>query len=389
VLDAPSATRRLEAKLAFGRIFAGSLADTYLHWLADPRSWFRRALRGIWRVVWVPIALLLLALLVLYPWRPNVLRNQPLLAPVGFDVPRDPDASNLTLRIDWTRDTDVQTHGGLAPLCFIPDSVPHLTDAALRRVYLTLQQVHVGELDAPVAGYGSQVETARVSTRLLRNDVMTDSEWSITFDDGSVLFLTQNEGGPELGAVRKHGFEKPFEINHTLGPLPDRYGIVVGGTGRYAGHVGAFREYNGVTGLDGCKMSGWTRMEIHWQRTGPEPEPSGDAPTHERRFAARAADAVYDRAAAAGVRARLGKLRDRRDVAVGLVGTSSVGGRPAQLTITLPGDGTVFTAPDGGGWRIVDGTGRFAGATGTVQEDRDAEEVVLRWRPQGRPGPER
>lgn len=461
-VGAESGSERVQAVSAFGRLFLGALAESYLTTVVNPRSATRRWLRAI---AWTPAALALTALF-LFPWRPNTLRDQPpIVAGTGpADLPADVAAMKLfpqylrpvdlrpgaysidqmTLHVRWKRDNVVQNHGGLAKIPFHPDGIKPLKDLALIKGFLNLAELRDdGDV---IVGLGSQVETLTFDSRPppISDLVNANTDWTLTFQDRGVLFLGQKEGGRDI-PKRNHEAEETGhvwrgedEFNHTVGPIlpsaPDKQdamGIVHGGTGEFEGVVGVFREYNllyevpppGQGDTDGA-----TRFEITLLRPSrlaeearlpphlPEELARWEVPARtlarldfrrpyriqRRQLRFRTPDdvvyathgseisgdeippAIGRRTAPALGRMRsvLIKLRDRSDSVVGLGGAFTAE-QLAAWTLTFPGEGTLYVAPqalqagtggvlDGRRGVIVGGTGHFADVAGTVVEEEAA-----------------
>jgi cholesterol oxidase len=437
VLSSITTAQRIEAISAFGRMFMGSLLDSYAGVLADPSSTLRRAART---AVLAPLLTLLIVLLsgfILFPWRPNVLRNQPAIEPSSAaeaDAPAALRSEGLfppftdgfedggfrversSLYADWLADTLVQTHAGLAPIAFVPPEIPTLGTLALFRGYLILQQLRAHSSDGTVIGIGSQVETVRFDRGLVDQVIAANSEWSITLPLRGALFLGQVEGGPELTELRN---QKPWAgnqtFNHTLGPLPRR-GIIHGGTGDFTGVVGTFEEWNTVTEVRADNvMAGSTELKMtlfYPTRRPPLPTPESFA---NRALAVRTyhvrpeVDLMYR---APGEKLPLGPvpqtvtrpsaerllelsselfaLRDRTGTVVGLGARAVLGTRIVHWTLTLPGEGTIYLgneghSPEHGRYLLViGGTGWFAGATGyATADDRRIELHYQSRRPSG------
>jgi choline dehydrogenase-like flavoprotein len=280
VKHAATTKQRVRAELGFARVFLGTLFDTYVggdHLLpAAGRK------GGIPRVILAAgaktVATLIVLVLAWLPWRPAIMRQQPaIVAGDGpTDIPEDVAALGLfpqylrgldlrpgkytiehkRFRADWRDDNLVTDHGGLADSPVRPPDIRTLSDFPLRLGYMNLARVRTEA--GQVVGIGSQVESVALDfpTGVLRairsHDIRANTTWSIAFQDEGLVFLSQFEGGPDIGATsaqaKKDGRtwrgEKRF--NHTLGPLPGARGIVHGGTGAFAGVVGVFKEWNSL-----------------------------------------------------------------------------------------------------------------------------------------------
>ncbi len=418
VTNATSGKQKAAGQLAFARVFLGTLFDTYAG-AALGLPEIRRS-GGIVRIGALLIAATVGAALLLWPWRPTVLRQQPEIVPRGPTVLAPDDVRELGLFPQHLRDRDLtagryriqrlrlggaletdllaQDHGLLAKIPLHPPDIPGLVDLPLRRGYLTLMRLR-DESDRVVA-IGSQVETAALDSKLWKHDLQATSDWTITIPGRGILFLGQREGGTDIGelqaAARKQGspWRGRREINHTVGPLPGGRGIVHGGTGEFRGVIGSFRELNLFTEVPAeGDMRGRADLEIsllHASRAEPpasarmirrqlsidlardiiyrtgkgqEPVPAG---------LPRLEDPVLD-----GVSVVMAKLRDERGDVVGQAGSSRMPGM-GQWTLLFPGEGSLYVAGEGSGRGVVvGGTGLYADARGELQEESIANEIRL------------
>jgi cholesterol oxidase len=447
VVRAASRAQGLRFLAAFFGLFLGKLADTYARGLLDRRSTVRRVLR---RVALAP--LLIAALLMFWlPFAASGARDQPpIRASSGpQQIPADVRALGLfpqylrgrdlgpgayaidkeVLHVRWIRDNVVQDHGGLAKIPLHPAGIRPLRDLALIKGFLNLAVLHDGG-GRPV-GIGSQVETLTFDSRPppLGHTVNANTDWTLTLPGRGTLFLSQKEGGPDIGervaeATRNGAsWRGEHAFNHTLGPLPGGKGIIHGGTGSFAGVTGVFQEWNVLYEVppDGQgDIDGATRFEITLLRPTPRarPQPAPPAPADEitrwqlppqalarlepgrpqrlrerQLFFRHSDDVVYatrgsrapgelvpagigrlDTPALAEVSARMVRVRDRSGDVVGLAGALSEGPQ-ATWTISLPGEGTFQISGIPGERRgiIQGGTGYFADAGGYLTEQPGPE----------------
>jgi hypothetical protein len=429
--------QRARARLSFARVFMGTVFDTYvgaerlLPEMRRPGGLRRVKLAWLGRGLAAAIAIGL----AWWPWRPAFLRQQPQIEAqaADFEVPQEIAAlglfpqylrgldlrpgkytiERLHLRAGWLNDNLVTDHGGLAGGLYVkPPDIRMLTDWPIRRGYLNLARVR-DFASREVVGLGSQVEMATLppDTRPMPpwHDIKADTTWSIAFAERGLLFLSQKEGGPDIGQTRAEAERagQPWRgtkrFNHTLGPLPDAQGIVHGGTGAFAGVVGVFREWNSLFMVPPAgAMDGETEWEITLIRAprrqdadqqvrdrlppqaralgAPEATLERLAPGRpvrvlERTFEIDLEDDIIYRthgskvggavvpaslgalgeASLAWVTAFMARLRDERSDVVGQAGALRVepdagvggGARTAQWTLLLGGEGSIFVALDG------------------------------------------
>jgi choline dehydrogenase-like flavoprotein len=427
-----SARQRLRAQLAFARVFGGTLFDAYLgeqHLL--PSLGARRG--PLWVAMAAAakaLAILIIAGLFLWPWRPAFLRQEPAIAadaadpvqggpnepdgPVGRDLPAAVAALGLfpqylrgrdlraglrferhDFRADWREDNIVTDHGALADLPVRPPDISKLTDGPLRRGYMNLARIR--DRNGQVVGIGSQVETASWDSRPWRNLINANTTWSLVLPGRGLLFLSQKEGGDDIGgtsaAAKKAGqtWRGTKRFNHTLGPLSEGRGIIHGGSGAFVPVIGSFREWNTLfeVPVQGI-IHGATDFELHllWTRRAADADarvqarlpaevaalalppaalerlhPARPWKVFTRRFVVDLPEDVIYRTHGAGgqgpvvpaslgpladpalepVTVFMGKLRDERGDIVGQAGAARIDGPAGPADV----DGAVPPGPDG------------------------------------------
>ncbi len=271
--------QKLRAQVAFGRLFLGSLFETYVGaaaFLPDVRKPGGLAKLFAAKLGWVVFSLAAV-LLWIWPWRPGMLRNQAWVAPdVAAQLPAAPpvlirhmeslvpfarmwqglqlDEANthteaLTYHCDWIPDNIVQTHGGMGDVPFHPEDIERLSEPNIRRGFLNLTRIRDGA--GRVVGIGSQLETIIVNRGALsRTSIDAYTDWTLLFPGRGFLFLGQVEGGPDLTTLHNQAVKTktPWrglrEVNRSLGPLLDLQGIVHAGTAGFRNAFGSFREFN-------------------------------------------------------------------------------------------------------------------------------------------------
>jgi hypothetical protein len=293
--------------------------------------------------------------------------------------------------------------------------------SALLRGFLNLTRIH--SPSGEVLAIGSQLETATLDSNVLAHTLYANTDWTITVPGQGDLFLSQREGGPDLGelqaiAEKTHQAWKGHRaINHTVGPIPGTAappipvprGIVHGGTGEFAtlsvfskSGTSSMRSPSKATCWHGlstrsycstCRVPFRTRKGVRTESASS----AGSWPilwrTASMRRTGLGAGSVFPPAlgvltdpALRNVTVMMVKLRDERGEVVGQAAASTTlggsGAPRAQWTLTLPGEGTIYVVPDsrgdswaegqvlgGRGGTVIDGTGRYANATGVVLEE--------------------
>lgn len=458
VFGARTPWQQMRAQTAFMRLFLGTLFETYvgaarlLPDLRKPGGWLKLVAAKLALAVAVIAGLLFW----IWPWRPAPLRNQPQITSQGKPLALPSAIAQLGLfpefleglalddeaaetletqryHCSWIPDNLVQTHGGIGAIPFHPPDIGKLTDLAIRRGFVNLTRIRND--DGQVVGIGHQLETVILDKdAVAQKSIDAFTDWSLTFPDRGMLFMGQVEGGPDLAElqneVKKTGraWQGLREMNRSLGPLTDGYGIVHAGTGGFRNVIGAFREFNIVKEVPVLgDMVADTRYELQFVHASPQAQPAtpeiealrlpprctrrlkaGLPWRMERRqltFSAKQ-DLIYRTAGLdvdepvfpaslgplsdqklAGVRVLLAKLRDEHGAVTGLAAAASSEpgdnlGYQSQWTLLVSGAGSLYVATDGnnsesrpthgymGDQRglILGGTGVFANATGVLHE---------------------
>ncbi|GEM_PF-558680 len=349
VLRAPDRLQEILGLQRFAALFMGELFHLYGgpgvrkgSAQSEMPRW-RRVLGLLGTVLAVAVAIPILV----FPWRPNVLRDQPDIVPLASsgtgpadlleELPADvaelglfpqflegvdlrPGAYRMVQErfgLAWEEDNIVQVHNGKVGPPMAPEGIAPLSQGPLLRSFVNLARIR--DEAGKVVGFGSQIETITFDSNPIKHDIQADTEWTLTLPGRGVLFLGQSEGGDLLGRltaeaeasgeVVRPGGEQGFEVNHTTGPLPgggpsDRRGIIHGGTGEFWGVRGVFREFNIVfEAHPNGEFIARTRFELNYLQPQTKakdgkadpPKSTSDAPGdwHEREFSVDASESVY------------------------------------------------------------------------------------------------
>ncbi|MGH7805345.1 MAG: hypothetical protein ACREQJ_13435 [Candidatus Binatia bacterium] len=144
-------------------------------------------------------------------------------------------------------DASAATHGGAFPFKPFPEGIPSLDDPNLASAFALI--IKIRDAEDRVIGFGTELEVALPESRLLFGRVMTDTYWTIVIPGRGTLFLHETEDNwnlvkdvylPMLTSGRDWSGEW-INVN-TIGPRDDWHGVVVGGTGEFAGKTGRFLE---------------------------------------------------------------------------------------------------------------------------------------------------
>ena len=146
------------------------------------------------------------------------------------------------------------THSGKMPLGVFPPSAQRFSEPAIERGFALFAKVR--NANGEVVGVAAELEVHPETGNILTDDVVWKTDWTVVIPGRGVLFLHQEEHSGELGPkvlkpVLETGkaWEGDWTVQTTSGPGPGGRGIVVGGTGDFAGARGSFVEIDRVTKL--------------------------------------------------------------------------------------------------------------------------------------------
>jgi hypothetical protein len=139
------------------------------------------------------------------------------------------------------------THGGLVPMAPFPAGIAPLTE---RNVRLGLGLVtKLRDVTDEVVGFATELEAASPATNLVQGRIMTDTFWTVVIPGRGTLFLHETEDNWNLmtrialpALLTRRDWTGDWTNVNTVGPRPDGRGLVVGGTGEFAGAKGSFLE---------------------------------------------------------------------------------------------------------------------------------------------------
>ena len=156
--------------------------------------------------------------------------------------------------LESPRDGIAVTHSGKMPLGVFPPGAQRFSEPAIERGFALFAKVR--NANGEVIGVAAELEVHPESGNILTDDIVWQTEWTVVIPGRGVLFLHQEEHSGELGPkVLKPVLEtgKPWEgdwtVQTTSGPGPGGRGLVVGGSGEFAGASGSFVEIDRVTKL--------------------------------------------------------------------------------------------------------------------------------------------
>ncbi|MEM8662486.1 MAG: hypothetical protein AAGF35_16495 [Pseudomonadota bacterium] len=159
----------------------------------------------------------------------------------------------LYLYLDTSEDLISLSHGGGAPLPLYPAGIASLADTeASDMLALTC---FVRDEQGKVVGIASELETFKSDGGFAGSAWKTD--WTIMLAERGSLYVHQWE---QVADVHQVAFESAasgtawtgnVRAETTVGPLPNGRGLIVGGTGEFAGAVGEFIETAELRSISG------------------------------------------------------------------------------------------------------------------------------------------
>ncbi|MFF7736570.1 hypothetical protein [Streptomyces sp. NPDC007984] len=155
------------------------------------------------------------------------------------------------------------THPGDLPLAAAPEGIPKLTEPRLRKAFALGGKLR--DKSGTVVGFAVETEEVLPETDLESGKLVTHSVWTLSIPGRGTLILDQIENSSKVAStVFKPAFDsgKPWvgklTENTTAGPRKDGKGVILAGTGDFAGARGSgveianLRRFDPKTGvLDG------------------------------------------------------------------------------------------------------------------------------------------
>jgi hypothetical protein len=156
-----------------------------------------------------------------------------------------PAGETLSLVMELPADAIALTHGG-APIAAFPQGIATLQDTPVANALALTARVR--DSDGRTVGLATELEDFPRG-EALDADTVWDTYWTVMIVGRGSLYLHEKESlGPTVARIfgdaaqRGRSWEGVHREPSTVGPLPERNGEIVGGTGEFAGASGAFRE---------------------------------------------------------------------------------------------------------------------------------------------------
>jgi len=166
-----------------------------------------------------------------------------------------PASATESFFIGLPTDGIAMTHGGEVALAAGPPGIALLQETKIRNGFALLAKVR--DVNDVVIGFASELETFPTDSDMLSESVIWDTSWTVMIPGRGSIYLLEQEQSGELGAkviipVQKTGeaWHGDWTVTTTVGPRPDGYGTIVGGSGEFAGASGKFLEIVTLTGFE-------------------------------------------------------------------------------------------------------------------------------------------
>lgn len=157
----------------------------------------------------------------------------------------EPAGETLSFLMELPADAIALTHGG-GPIAAFPEGIATLRDTPVANT-LALT-VRVRDSAGRIVGLATELEDFPRG-EMLDSGKVWDTYWTVMIVGRGSLYLHEKESlGPAVSRIfadaaqRGRDWEGFHRESSTVGPLRDRNGAIVGGTGDFAGARGTFRE---------------------------------------------------------------------------------------------------------------------------------------------------
>jgi len=167
---------------------------------------------------------------------------------IGAKAGGQPKQDQVSFYIETSTDLLSISHGGSIPLGVFPKDIPTLEGTNISDM-LAFTAIIRNEAGKPV-GVASELEDFPSEIPAHHSPIIWDTLWTLTVQNRGTLFLAQQEKMADEDAamfkrVKSSGIAwrgKTLPHSTTYGPLPDGYGMIIGGTGEFKNASGKFQE---------------------------------------------------------------------------------------------------------------------------------------------------
>ncbi|QKV91542.1 hypothetical protein HUT19_07090 [Streptomyces sp. NA02950] len=157
------------------------------------------------------------------------------------------------------KDGVFETHQGNLPLAVFPSGIAKFTEPELRKAFALGGKIR--DKNGKVVGFSTEIEEVLPKTDFESGTMLTHTVWTLFFPGRGSLVLDQIENSTKVATkVFKPAFagRKPWvgrlNATTTAGPRKDGRGVILGGTGEFAGIRGSgieiadLRRFDPATG---------------------------------------------------------------------------------------------------------------------------------------------
>lgn len=169
-----------------------------------------------------------------------------LAACASFARDDPPRVQTVSFFVELPQDEIALTHGGALAIRVMPSGIATLGDTPIPNTLALITMLRDSE--RRVVGIATELEDFP-PTPPTEGEPVWDTYWTLMIVGRGSLYLHEKESlGPTVGRIFRDasaqagGWAGAHTESSTVGPLPGRNGLIVGGTGAFAGASGAFRE---------------------------------------------------------------------------------------------------------------------------------------------------
>ncbi|MFF5477693.1 hypothetical protein ACFY5C_10195 [Streptomyces sp. NPDC012935] len=168
-----------------------------------------------------------------------------------------------------------ETHRGDLPLAAFPEGIAKFTEPRLHNAFSLGAKVR--DRNGTVVGFATEIEEVLPETDFEAGKLLTHTVWTLFFPGRGTIVLDQIEDSSEVASkVFKPAFDsgKPWvgtlDAVTTAGPRADGKGVIIGGTGEFAGIRGTGVEAAGLRRFDPAtgSLEGTFELRFRYHRTG-------------------------------------------------------------------------------------------------------------------------
>jgi hypothetical protein len=181
-------------------------------------------------------------------YEPPLVRH-PRVAPITSTGPAGERVESFVIEVP--ADGIAVTNSGALALAPFPAGIARFTEERISKGLAVLAKIR--DAGGEVIGYASELEVFS-ETDFSKGDVTWDTQWTLVIPARGALFLHGREHAGELfpkviAPTLESGQDwvGDWTVNTTVGPRGDGRGLVVGGTGEFAGARGWYAEIDRLT----------------------------------------------------------------------------------------------------------------------------------------------